>query len=188
MSGTDLLGDPVVHRSAEFLTPDIRISLGRHWGPGARAFVLGCNPSEAGDDRDDPTSSWLIRWFTRHGFGGYDLGNLYPFVSSKPEECRRRAEQAFGGPNWNDRDALHHNLEAVVTMAKRADQVFVGFGAIAWDQDWVERVVEEIQTGVEPWPDLWCWGTTASGAPKHPMARGVHRIDPAKPPVLWRAK
>jgi hypothetical protein len=34
---------------------------------------------------------------------------------------------------------------------------------------------------------IWCWGTTTSGAPKHPLARGKHRIPVDQPAILWRA-
>lgn len=182
----DLFGEPVLRRSAFFPHPGVRRRLTRDWGPGPRAFVLGCNPSDAGDDRDDPTSLWWNRNFAHWGFGGYDAGNMYSFVTSSPQECRKRYDEAIGGPNWHDRDELFANLDDVVRMAKRADQVFVCFGNIAWDSDWTEHVLEEIQTGIEPWPDLWCWGKTKSGAPTHPMARGKHRLDPLQAPILWR--
>lgn len=184
---TDLLGAPVMRRDAFFVDGNRR-RLTRDWGPGPRAFVLGCNPSDAGALKDDPTSLWWNAWFRLFGFGGYDAGNLYSFCTSSPAECRRRYEEAIAGPNWHDRDELFANIDAVVSMAKRADQVFVCFGNIAWDQDWIEHVVEQIQTGAEPCPDLWCWGTTKSGAPTHPMARGKHRIQKDQKPILWRAK
>lgn len=183
---TDLLGGPILRRSAFFPAEDLRERISRDWGPGPRAFVLGCNPSSAGAEKDDPTSLWWNAWFRWFGFGGYDAGNLYPFVSSSPAECRRRYEEAIGGPNWHDRDALFANVDAVVRMAKRSDQVFVCFGNIAWDQDWTEHILEEVQTGVEPWPNLWSWGTTKSGAPTHPMARGLHRIPKDQKPILWK--
>jgi hypothetical protein len=183
----DLLGAPIMRRSAFFPAPDIRQRLTREWGPGPRAFVLGCNPSDAGGERDDPTSLWWNAWFQLFGFGAYDAGNLYPFVSSDPAACRRRFDECIDGPNWHDRDALHANVSAVARMAKDADQVFVCFGSIAWDWMWVEHIIEEIQTGEGPWPDLWCWGTTKSGAPTHPMARGRHRIARDQKPILWRA-
>lgn len=176
-------------RKAVFLDNDCRISLTRDWGDGPRAFVLGCNPSNAGADRDDPTTHWLNRWFRRHGFGGYDLGNLYPFITSSPAECRKIVEHAEGGADFSARDALHYvNLPRIREMAKSSDQVFVCWGAIAWDDFWIDRVVEEIMTGCEPWPDLWCWGITKGGAPKHPMARGLHRIPPDQEPILWRGR
>lgn len=185
MNGLDLLGNPILHRSAHFPEPGVRARLSRNWGAGPRALVIGCNPSDAGADREDMTTHWLNAWFQLFGFGGYDLMNLAPFVTPSPAECRKRYEAAFAG-EWGDRDHLFANRDALATAAKAAGQVFVCWGAIAWDDQWIESVIEEIQTGTAPYPDLWCWGTTASGAPKHPMARGKHRIPRDQKPLLWR--
>lgn len=186
-AGADLFGEPVPRRGARFVGAD-RINLYRRWGPGPIACVIGHNPSDAGVEREDPTSNWWASWFKLFGFGGYDAVNLYPFVTSNPRECYRIVEQIDRGWNWGARDALHFvNLPAVVECAKTAAQVFVCWGGIARDGDWIDHVVEEIQTGEAPYPDLWCWGTTSSGAPKHPMARGKHRIPRDQPPIMWRA-
>lgn len=186
--GRNLFGDPVLERGAVFYGKN-RIELHRRWAPGPTACMIGHNPSDAGKDRDDPTSRWWIEWCRLYGFGGYVAVNLYPWVTSDPRECYRIVDEIDGGVNWGARDELHFiNLPAVVKAAKAADQVFVCWGAIAKDHDWIEHVIEEIQTGVEPWPDLWCWGTNADGSPKHPMARGKHRIAPDQAPILWRAK
>ncbi len=187
---TDLLGDPLIKRSAFFPAPDIRRTLSREWDADLpRALVIGCNPSEAGEDIDDPTSRWWNRWFLHYGFGAYDAMNLWAKVSSSPAQCRKWADWENNGPDWFVRDEIfYHNLTALVAAAKQADQVFVCWGNIAWDHDWVEHVVEEIQTGEAPWPNLWCWGRTKNGAPIHPMARGKHRIDPLTPAILWRGK
>lgn len=185
--GTNLFGEPVLHRAAHFAAPGIRSRLSRDWCPGPRALVIGCNPSSAGANADDQTSRWWNAWFHLFGFGGYDAMNLYPFCTSSPPECRSRVERAMDGADWHDRDHLFANLEQLVKTAKQSHQVFVCWGAIAWDSDWIDHVVEEIQTGVEPYPNLWCWGKTASGAPKHPLARGKHRIDPHQQPILWKA-
>ncbi len=185
----DLFGVPVMHRSAEFNGDGVRIKLTRNWGPGPRALVIGCNPSDAGGKKvDDPTSLWWNAWFQLYGFGGYDAANLYPFVTPDPAACRKIADWHLTD-DWWARDQMQIvNLPAVVAMAKAADQVFVCWGNIAWDHDWIEHVVEGIQTGDAPWPDLWCWGKTNSGAPKHPMARGKHRISKDQKPILWREK
>jgi hypothetical protein len=186
MAELDLFGRETMHRSARFVANG-RIELRRRWGAGPIACMIGCNPSDAGADRDDPTSHWWINWCQVFGFGGYVGVNLYPFITSSPHECREIATSAFAG-DWGARDLLAFvNLPAVVKAAKEADQVFACWGAIAWDQDWIDHVVEEIQTGEPPYPDLWCWGFTASGAPKHPMARGAHRIARDQKPLLWRA-
>lgn len=189
MIDVDLFGEPVLRRSAFFPAPGIRRTLGRRWGPGPVACVIGCNPSDAGEDSDDPTSLWWNRWFQHYGFGGYDAVNFYSFVASNPGICRERVRNAFAG-YWHDRDELFANRDHVARVAKTADQVFVCFGNIANDIDWEwnESVIEEILTGVAPYPDLWCWGKTKSGAPTHPMARGKHRIDPLAPAQLWRAR
>lgn len=184
----DLLCDPAMQRDATFLRPGVRLTLSRRWGPGPRACVIGCNPSDADALKDDPTSKWWNRWFQHYGFGGYDAVNVFPFCSPSPAVCKAKVRGAFAG-EWHDQDALQENGSHVASLAKQADQVFVCFGNIANDIDhgYVEYVIEMIQTGEEPWPDLWCWETTGSGAPTHPMARGKHRIDPLQPALLWRA-
>ena len=180
----DLFGEDI-RRSAVF-HGDSRLSLIREFGSGPRACVIGCNPSKANAEIDDSTSRWWNHWFPLHGFGSYEAVNLYPFCTSSPAECRRIVASIDGGA-WDVRDDLHFvNLPHVVARAKTAAQVFVCWGAIAWDQDWIEHVVEEIQFGEAPYPDLWCWGVTSSGAPKHPMARGIHRMKQDEPARIWR--
>lgn len=182
----DLFGKATMQRSARFVAGG-RIELRRRWGPGPQACVVGCNPSTADAFEDDPTCRWWIEWFRLFGYGGFVAVNLYPFTTSNPDECREIARAAEEGGNLGARDLLHLvNLPAVVAAAKQADQVFVCWGAIAWDQVWIDHVVEEIQTGVAPYPDLWCWGYTARGAPKHPLARGAHRIPRDQKPLPWR--
>lgn len=180
----DLFGFDM-HREAKFDGKN-RLTLTRRWGGGPQACVIGCNPSTADAFKDDQTSRWWNAWFQEFGFGGYDAVNLYPFCTSSPGECRRIVDTIDHGA-WDVRDDLHFvNLPHVVANAKTADKVFVCWGAIAWDDLWIEHVIGEIHNGDEPYPDLWCWGTTASGAPKHPMARGKHRIPLDQKPVLYR--
>lgn len=185
--GNDLFGEPLLQRSARFVDGN-RVELHRRWADGPRACIVGHNPSDAGDDRDDPTSRWWIDWCRTFRFGSFVAVNLYPFVTSNPRECARRNAAINEGDAWHDRDALHFvNLPAVLAAAKSADQVFVCWGAIAGhDEAWIDHVIEEIQTGVAPYPDLWCWGTNGDGSPKHPMARGKHRIPRDQVPILWR--
>lgn len=71
--------------------------------------------------------------------------------------------------------------------AKSAAIVVACWGEIARDNEWVEHVIEAIQSGTAPWPNIHCLGITASGAPKHPMARGRHRIPRDQSFILWRS-
>ncbi len=182
----DLFGDEP-RATAEFHGAGCRLTLSREFGPGPSACVIGCNPSTANAFKNDATSRWWNTWFQAAGFGRYDAVNLYPFCTSSPAECRRIVATIETGA-WDIRDDLHFvNLPHVVAKAKAADQVFVCWGAIAWDDLWVDHVVEQIQYGEPPYPDLWCWGITGSGAPKHPLARGKHRIPTNQTAQLWRA-
>ena len=181
----DLFGHETMVRDAVF-AGDERLELIRRWGPGPIACVIGCNPSTADAKGDDPTSLWWTAWFPLFGFGGYRAVNLYPFCTSIPAECRKRADWQLSD-DWFARDRMFDNQAHVGKVAKAADQVFVCWGNIAWDDMWIEHVIQEIHEGVEPYPDLWCWGKTKSGAPTHPMARGKHRIPRDQKPILWRA-
>lgn len=165
-----------IRRSAAFVGP-LRIRLTREWSDGPRALVIGCNPSIADAETDDPTSRWWNRWFRQAGFGGYDAANLYPFCTSNPRECRAIVE----GQSAETCAAIALNLSAITKLADDADQIFVCWGGIAWDVSWVRHVCDAIgQDKI-----LLCWGTTTAGAPKHPLARGRYRLNLDQQPIEW---
>ena len=81
-----------IERRAHF-TNGNRITLTRIWNAELpMALVIGCNPSTADGLSDDPTVRWWNKWFRANGFGGYVAMNLYPFCTSSPVECRKRAD------------------------------------------------------------------------------------------------
>ena len=164
----------------------LRWTLTRAWRDGPGVCFIGHNPSTAGHELDDPTSRAWVEFCEAQGFGHYVAVNLYPFRSREPKACRAWADYEKNGPDWHARDALQVNLGVVAREAKRADRVVACWGAIARDDLWVESVLEEIQAGAEPWPDIYCLGLTTNGAPKHPLARGKHRIPRTAKFVLWR--
>ena len=187
----DPFADGFIERSASFIDGN-RVELQRRWASeGPSALVIGCNPSLAGSkradgtERDDPTATWWLKWFRDAGFAEYRAANLYPFVTSSPAECRRLAQWDKNGPDWGARDAMHANLTHLCKLAAAADQVFVCWGAIAWDDGWIEHVLEELACEGGN-PALWCWGFNNDGSPKHPMARGRHRIPAGQKAILWR--
>jgi len=182
----DLFGGDTLRRDATFAGDDCRLSLTREWGPGRSACFIGCNPSRAGKNVDDPTCIWWMKWGRALGFGRYDAVNLYPFISSSPAECRKRAEWHKNGLDWHARDMMNLNVDVVAAAAKKAEMVIACWGAIAWDAVWIDHVIEAVQSGEEPWPDIYCFGRTATGAPMHPMARGRHRLPQDVEPMMWR--
>jgi hypothetical protein len=176
-----LFDDTDTRRDATFVGR-YRIKLSRDWGEGQRALVIGCNPSTADALRDDPTSRWWNAWFKHAGFSGYDAANLYPFCTSNPAECR----EIVTTNAVETRRALQDiNLPALVDLAKAAQKVFVCWGAIAWDSAWIDHVCEKLRSARPDDPFLWCWGTTMHGAPKHPLARGKHRISSNQSAIAW---
>lgn len=185
-SERDIFGNETMIRGAHFSGAN-RQTLTRRWGDGPRVCFIGCNPSTADHRQDDPTCRWWIEWSKLFGFGSFVAVNLYPFCTSSPAECRQMADWQANGPDWHARDAINANLDVVVREAKSADKVVACWGAIAWDADWINHVVEAVQTGEEPLPHIYCFGRTAAGAPKHPLARGVHRIPHDQPLLMWSA-
>ena len=167
----------------------LRFTLSREWSadnPNS-VFYIGHNPSKAGHEIDDPTSLAWVHFAKAQNFGRYVAGNLYPYRSSDPKKCREWANWEKHGPDWWARDRINQNLRVVAAEAKKANIVVACWGAIAYDTDYVDMVIEEIQAGEEPWPNLYCLGKTISGAPKHPLARGKYRVSRDQCFELWRA-
>lgn len=189
----DLFGVPfadTIIRSADLSRCETyRWTLTRTWSSeGGHVCFIGLNPSTADALVDDPTVRRWTHFARAWGYGGFTAVNLYPFRSSAPAECRAWSNWQENGPDWHARDALQYrNLPTIVLEAKAASLVVACWGAGAWDRLWVDHVIEEIQSGEEPWPGLYCFGLSDGGHPKHPMARGLHRIPDHAQPVLWRA-
>lgn len=165
----------------------LRWTLTREWSEdGLTVCYIGHNPSTAGHEIDDPTSQAWIHFGKVNGCGRYVAANLYPFRSPDPKACRAWADYEKNGPDWYARDCLQANIGIVAREAKKADIVVACWGAIAQDDLWNDSVLEEIQSGEAPWPDVYCFGLTASGAPKHPLARGKHRLPRDQKFILWK--
>lgn len=163
-----------------------RFTLSRQWAVGPMVCYIGHNPSTADHEKEDPTTRAWAHFARVNGYGGYTAVNLYPFRSSDPAGCRRWADFENNGPDWYARDILMENISLVADVAKASAAVVACWGALAKDEFLVDKIVEEIQSGVDPYPDILCLGTTASGAPKHPLARGKHRIPSGQPFSVWR--
>lgn len=164
----------------------LRWTLTREWGHGARVCYIGHNPSTASHMVDDPTSQAWVHFARQWGAGRYDAVNLYPYRSPDPKECHRWARWDQNGPDYSARDALMQNEAVVATTAKLADIVVACWGELAQDSNWVAQIIEAIQAGYPPYPDIYCLGRTLAGNPKHPMARGKHRIARDQRFTIWR--
>ena len=176
---------PTIQRSAQFLSPEIRIKLTREWADGPRALVIGCNPSEASDVKDDPTSHWWNLWFQAHGFGAFDAMNLYPKISADPAICASWAKQRTTAKGCPIAAIMAENLIALQQAAQRCDRIFVCWGNLPWDQTWTKDVIAVLRQDGETTRDIWCWKRNKDGSPRHPAARGRHRIPLESEAVVW---
>jgi hypothetical protein len=171
--------EPII-RAAE-VEGDCRWTLSRRWGPGPLMACVGNNPSYADARRDDPTM-WRVMGFAfRWGFGGVVMLNVYPFIT--PDMDKLRAWAA------TDLPAVHiatgYNLDRVAGALELADLHVAAWGNLP-DPDDVSEFLYGLEANLGREVDWHCLGTTNSGAPTHPMARGKHRVPDDAKPVRWR--
>lgn len=160
--------------------------LRRWWRAGPCVAWILLNPSTADAGKDDPTLCRVVQFTRSWGYGGLVVVNLYPIRTPDPAACRRWMTMAEGEDDWtiDAANALRRNRDVVVERVTGADLVVAAWGAGAWDQELVRRICLAVRMTPRQ-PALHCLGTTESGAPKHPLARGRHRVPPDQNPVLW---
>lgn len=149
-----------------------RYVLNRRWGYyGPVMPWIGLNPSKADARINDPTIYRMIMFAKREGCRGICVLNLHALRSTDPAELLRHPAPV--GPE-NDRwlAGLREDTGGPVVAA---------WGAHPFAAARVTEVLR-LLAGV----DLVCLGTTAAGHPKHPLARGKHRIPDTAPFVPWR--
>lgn len=169
---SDLLG----MSTAVFGGPDdiYRYELRRIWDFGKPMLVVCMlNPSTADAEKNDPTITTLIHFARLWGYGGILVVNLCAFRASKPRNMWAAKDPA--GPD------NHDYLRAALRYASENG----GRALAAWGA--VQHVAASFLREAEIWQvELDCLGTTQEGNPKHPAARGVHRIPRDQQPILWR--
>lgn len=160
-------------RSA-LLTPDgvFRYLLARIWGPEPRVLFIGLNPSMADAEQDDPTVNWWREFAKKHGYGGLVAANLFAFRTSNPKEFK---DSGFLVGDEND--------YFIVEAAKRCGLIIACWGNSGGRQA-AERG-HHIELLLEP-QDIWFFEANTDGSPRHPLARGAHRLDPQEATLsLW---
>lgn len=152
-----------------------RYSLVRRWSDeDAFATFIMLNPSVADAEVDDPTIRRCIGFAQRWGMGALHVLNLYALRTPYPTDLWKADDPV--GPE-NDTYLLRHAQSANLN----------GWPMIAaWGNNAKKDRVDHLLYGI-PWvaPTLTCLGTTLSGAPKHPLARGKHRVPGDFEPVPW---
>ena len=155
-----------------------RDELRRVWDA-AKPILTVCmlNPSDADHTRNDPTVLTLI-WFARlWGYGGILIVNLHAWRSSSPKEMMAARESI--GPRCDD------YIDRAFIIARHQNRPMLA----AWGAggDYLGRDRWLMARARQQLVDLVCLGLTKDGFPKHPMARGVHRIPRDQQPILFQS-
>lgn len=181
--------DLFAHGRSEVASPGARFILIERWADGPLIGYLGQNPSDASARSSDPTFTRFNGFARRWGFAGTVWANLAPYRSPQPADARRRLRAALGGRDWYDRDLLIRNEAELRAHAAAAPLWLAGWGAggealEAISPTLICHTVEALQVDGAG-PRLIAFGLTqgACPAPKHVMARGVHRT-PDDAPVF----
>lgn len=114
------------------------------------------NPSTADEEVDDPTIRRCIGFSRRDGLSGLRVVNLFALRSTDPAGLADAWDPV--GP---ENDAW------IRDVAARSHRIVVAWGAHPLARTRIGAVVP-ILRGAEG-RRLWCLGTTASGAPRHPL-------------------
>lgn len=132
-----------------------RYSLTREWltGSGKQLMVM-LNPSRADNQRDDATTTLMIRRAQRDGFQRYEAVNLFALVSTDPSILNSHHDPI--GPE-NDR--------AITAAIEGAYRIIVAWGNNGTIGDRAKSVLRLLEGH-----QLWCFGQTKAGQPKFPRA------------------
>jgi hypothetical protein len=130
----------------------------------SRITFLMLNPSTADAFKLDPTIKRCLEWTGLWGYDVLEVVNLFALRSSKPKHLLRWPTGQRGDNGVNDRA-----IQSGCTSAR----VIIAYGN-GGRLDGRGRAVSSLLRllGVE----LECLGYTGAGFPKHPLARGKHRI------------
>jgi hypothetical protein len=153
-----------------------RYELRRVWD-GRLPLLVVCmlNPSTADADRDDPTIRTLIHFAKLWGYGGILVVNLCAWRASLPAELAT-CDNPVGPENWR------YIERAIATADENGGRLLVAWG----NGDFEGRAETFCLRALNASVTLICLGTTEGWRPKHPMARGRHRIPRDQKPVIYR--
>lgn len=133
------------------------------WPEIARTVFVMINPSSADAIKPDPTWKRCIAFAQRWDAWIVEAVNLFAFRSPYPEDLKEIAVRG-------DDELADIQLVEACTGATRVIAAWGAHGTLNDRHLHVYRLLD--RAGVK----LWHMGLTTDGQPKHPLARGKHRI------------
>jgi len=150
---------PDVRGDAEFSPCGRYRPMLRRWTgdafPERYALFVGMNPSTASAEANDPTVAREWQFTVREGFNGYAKANVGDYRATFPKDLK---DVEVSSPL---------NLPAIRRAAAGAGLVVLCHGVLnRYLREAGELVVETLRAdGIE----MWCFGTTSDGSPRHPL-------------------
>jgi hypothetical protein len=148
-----------------------RYRLWRRWSAERLAGFIMLNPSKADAVEDDPTIMRCMDFAFAWNCGGIMVVNLFALRSPRPDDLLKHGDPV--GPH-NDQ-----YLFAETTTCKPLIAAWGNHGHLKARGARVRRLLGE--RGIA----LSHLGLTKDGSPKHPLARGAHRIPSTQQPIPW---
>lgn len=132
-----------------------RYLLRRRLSKGNRVLlIIGLNPSTADGTKDDATVRRCVGFAKRMDYNTLTVVNLFALRSTDPRNLRHRKDPI--GP-LND--------AWILRVTRKAHKIVLAWGAGA---DWAPERSNQLLSLLAH-HDLYCFGTTKSGAPRHPL-------------------
>lgn len=185
--------EPIMREA--YIEGEYRFWLRRAWGPGPSVAWIGSNPSTADARRDDPTMLAEMGFSYRLGFGSLVKLNVYPYRATDPADLKRwlAGWRKYPPPPHSavKVHALALNWEIAAEEIRKCDMAIAAWGEGPAAED-VEALIDHVEggEGIDEAPpfmrDWYCLALTASGAPRHTLARGRHFIARDAKPIIWR--
>lgn len=149
--------NPEIGAGAHF-SPDkkYRFALWRIWDlDKPLVMLIGLNPSVADEGSNDRTISRLAGrkgFISRHGYGGFYMTNLFPFISPYPEDLKKHDQYQA---------ELDRNDELMQEINLHCETVIFCWGNY--------KTYGRDTKMIAAFPRAMCFGRNANGSPKHPL-------------------
>lgn len=132
-----------------------RFTLVRKWGDGPHLVAVMLNPSKATAGKDDPTTTVMLGFARRLGFGRYTAINLFAYRATKPADMMACLDPI----------CIPTNDRIIAKVLASADAVLVAWGT---GGRFLSRDLKVIDMLADY--DALCFGHTKDGDPKFPRA------------------
>lgn len=164
-----------MEKSAEISEDEkYRYKLSRIWDPTMNKILfIMINPSTASATSDDMTIKKMVKMIKPWKYGGFYVGNLYPYRSSDPSVLK----------NLQIPEEIQiTNMKSIEEMASECSLIVYAWGTKGPDKrqrepEWLRAIMNR---------DVYCIGTSVKGVPKHPNQRGEYVALISNEPILFR--